>query len=247
MERADVLLVKNGLLSSRQKAILAIKAGNVEANGKIVAKPSEKFSEDTHFLLIGDGFKYVSRGGLKLEGALKTFDVKLKDKVVLDMGASTGGFTDCALQNGAKKVFAVDVGSGQLVDELKNDPRVVSMENTDIRKVPKEIFDECDYIVGDISFISITKILSAIKDMITSQTLILLIKPQFECGMELAKKFKGVIRDYNLSKKICNDTLKVLTQMGFCVEKLADSPIKGGDGNTEFVALVKRHNASAVE
>lgn len=240
MERIDVLLVKKGILPSRQKAILAIKSGNVEANGKIVSKPSEKFSDETQFSLIGDGFKYVSRGGLKLEGAITAFGVDLKDAVVLDMGASTGGFTDCALQNGAKKVFAVDVGNGQLVDELKNDPRVISMENTDIRKVSKEIFDECDYIVGDISFISITKILSAIKDNITTQTLILLIKPQFECGMELAKKYKGLIRDYNLSKKICDDTLGVLTKIGFSVEKLVESSIKGGDGNTEFVALIKK-------
>lgn len=240
MERVDVLLVKKGILPSRQKAISAIKSGGVKAGEKMVNKPSEKFPEDTVFSLIGEGFKYVSRGGLKLEGALKAFDVDLKNAVVLDMGASTGGFTDCALQNGAKKVFAVDVGSGQLVGELKNDSRVISMENTDIRKVSKEIFDECEYIVGDISFISITKILSAIKDKITTQELILLIKPQFECGMELAKKYKGLIRDYNLSKKICGDTLCVLTKMGFCVEKLADSPIKGGDGNTEFVALIRK-------
>lgn len=240
MERVDVLLVKKGFFTSRQKAILAIKSGNVQADGEVVAKPSEKFADETSFLLVGECLKYVSRGGLKLEGALKAFNFNLENKVILDMGASTGGFTDCALRSGAKKVFAVDVGSGQLVDELKNDPRVISMENTDIRTLKKEVFDECDVIVGDISFISITKILSAIKDKLTNQTMILLIKPQFECGIELAKKYKGVIRDYNLSKKICNDTLNCLMQMDFCVEKIADSPIKGGDGNTEFVALIKK-------
>lgn len=240
MERVDVLLVKKGFFTSRQKAILAIKSGNVQANGRTVTKPSEKFADETSFSLVGESLKYVSRGGLKLEGALKSFNFNLENKVILDMGASTGGFTDCALQNGAKKVFAVDVGSGQLVDELKNDPKVVSMENTDIRILQKEVFDECDVIVGDISFISITKILYAIKDKLTNQTMILLIKPQFECGIDLAKKYKGVIRDYNLSKKICNDTLNCLTQMGFCIEKIADSPIKGGDGNTEFVALIKK-------
>lgn len=240
MERVDILLVQAGLFPSRQKAIDAIKQGQVLVNGKKVLKPSEKVSANSKFEANTDLLKYVSRGGFKLEGAIRQFGLDLSGTTVLDMGSSTGGFTDCALQHGAKKVYAVDVGSGQLVDKLKNDKRVISMENTDIRDVSKEIIDDCDYIVGDISFISIVKILTSINQFIQKQTLVLLIKPQFECGVEVAKKYKGTIRDYNLSKKICNETLEKLKALGFRVYAVADSPIKGGDGNSEFVALLKK-------
>ena len=242
MERVDILLVQSGLFPSRQKAIEAIKQGQVSVNGKKVLKPSEKVSIDSKFEAKTDLLKYVSRGGFKLEGAIKQFGLDLSGATLLDMGSSTGGFTDCALQHGAKRVYAVDVGSGQLVDKLKNDERVISMENTDIRDLSKEIIEDCDYIVGDISFISIVKILTSINDHISNQKLFLLIKPQFECGVELAKKYKGTIRDYNLSKKICNETLEKLKTLGFKVYAVADSPIKGGDGNSEFVALLKKED-----
>lgn len=240
MERVDTLLVKKGLVPSRQKAISLIKEGMVFSDGKKILKPSEKFDEKTEFEVKGELLKYVSRGGFKLEGAIKEFNLDFNNKTVLDMGSSTGGFTDCALQHGAKKVYAVDVGSNQLVDKLKNDERVVSMENTDIRSLQKDIFDGCDFIVGDLSFISIVKIVEYIKDFLTNQQLVLLIKPQFECGIEIAQKYKGTIRDYNLSKKICNDTLAQIKKMGFVVKNVSDSPIKGGDGNSEFVALLEK-------
>ena len=240
MERVDTLLVKKGLVPSRQKAISLIKEGMVFSDGKKILKPSEKFDEKTEFEIKGELLKYVSRGGFKLEGAIKEFNLDFNNKTVLDMGSSTGGFTDCALQHGAKKVYAVDVGSNQLVDKLKNDERVVSMENTDIRSLKKDIFDACDFIVGDLSFISIVKIVEYIKDFLTNQQLVLLIKPQFECGIEIAQKYKGTIRDYNLSKKICNDTLAQIKKMGFVVKNVSDSPIKGGDGNSEFVALLEK-------
>ena len=240
MERVDTLLVKKGLVPSRQKAISLIKEGMVFSDGKKIVKPSEKFDEKVGFEVSGELLRYVSRGGFKLEGAIKEFELDFSDAVVLDMGSSTGGFTDCALQHGAKKVFAVDVGSGQLVEALKNDPRVVSMENTDIRDLSAEVISECDYIVGDLSFISIVKILSVIKDKTSNQKLALLIKPQFECGIDIAKKYKGTIRDYNLSKKICNETLDKIKKLGFVVKKVADSPIKGGDGNSEFVVLLEK-------
>jgi len=240
MERLDVVLVTKGLFSSRQKAINAIKAGNIMVGGRVLLKPSEKIDSNQEIKIIGEVDKYVSRGGYKLEGAITAFGLNFSGATILDMGSSTGGFTDCALKHGAKKVYAVDVGSGQLVESLRTDSRVVSMENTDIRNLSKEIIDECDYIVGDISFISIVKILSAIKDYISNQKLILLIKPQFECGIELAKKYKGLIKDYNLSKKICNETLDKLKTLGFKVHKVSDSPIKGGDGNTEFVTFITK-------
>lgn len=242
MERADILLVKSGLFPSRQKAIEGIKAGQVQVNGKLLKKPSEKFDESVVFTTTGEVLKYVSRGGFKLEKAIKQFDLDFKDKTILDMGSSTGGFTDCALQYGAKKVFAVDVGSGQLVESLKCNPNVVSMENTDIRTLGKNIFDDCDYIVGDLSFISIVRILECIKDKISTQKLALLIKPQFECGIELSKKYKGVIRDANLSKKICNDTLEKIKSLGFEIHSVTDSPIRGGDGNTEYITFITKND-----
>ena len=240
MERVDVLLVNKGLAPSRQKAISLIKEGMVFCGTKKVIKPSERFDVEADFEVRGELLKYVSRGGFKLEGAIGSFGLDFAGKTILDMGSSTGGFTDCSLQHGAKKVFAVDVGSNQLVENLKNNPKVVSMENTDIRDLKKEIFDECDFVVGDLSFISIVKIIEYIKAFLTSQQLVLLIKPQFECGIDLAKKYKGTIRDYNLSKKICNETLEKIKKMGFVVKNVADSPIKGGDGNSEFITLIEK-------
>lgn len=240
MKRADVLSVEKGIFPTRQKAIEAINSGFLTASGKVVKKPSEKFDENVEFVFNGDTLKYVSRGGFKLEGAIEKFNLNFAGKVVLDMGASTGGFTDCALQNGAKLVYAVDVGSSQLAGSLISNPKVISMEKTDIRDVDKTIFDSCDVIVGDLSFISIIKILEAIKDKITNQQIVLLIKPQFECGMDMARQFKGRITSFKLSKEICDGVLDKITKMGFVVKNLSESPIKGGDGNTEFICELKK-------
>lgn len=240
MERLDVLLVKKGMFPSRQKAIEAIKLGQVFVEETKKIKPSEKFEEEVNIKITGDNLKYVSRGGFKLEKMISEFNLNFKNAVVLDMGSSTGGFTDCALKNGAKKVFAVDVGSNQLVESLKQDKRVISLENTDIRNISEDVINECNIVVGDLSFISIVKILDAIKPYIKTQILALLIKPQFECGVELSKKYKGVIKDYNLSKKICFDVLNKIKDLGFNVHKVSDSPIKGGDGNNEFIALISK-------
>lgn len=240
MDRVDILLVKKGLLPSRQKAIEAIKSGCVKANGQLVKKPSEKYDDNVDFSVGGDVTKYVSRAGKKLEKAINEFGLDFTDKTILDMGSSTGGFTDCALQFGAKKVYAVDVGKDQLAESLKNNSKVVSMEQTDIRSLDKQIFDDCDFVVGDLSFISIIKVLECITEKITGQNLVLLIKPQFECGVEMSRKYKGVIRDYNLSKKICNYTIAQIKKLGYNLIDVADSPIKGGDGNSEFIILVKK-------
>lgn len=244
MERADILLVKNGIFPSRQKAIEGIKSGGVNANGKKILKPSEKFDESTVFEYTGEVLKYVSRGGFKLEKAINTFKLDFEDKKILDMGSSTGGFTDCAIQYGAKKVYAVDVGTDQLVETLKRNPKVVSMENTDIRSLAKNVFDDCDFIVGDLSFISVVKILVSIKENITNQKLILLIKPQFEMGVDLSRKYKGVIRDQSLSQKICDETLNKIKNLGFVVHSVTKSPIKGGDGNTEFITLITKNDGN---
>lgn len=240
MERVDVLLYNKGLFPSRQKALEAIKNGFVSVDGRVIKKASEKLNADANITIIGDTLKYVSRGGFKLERAIKQFGLNLIGATVLDMGSSTGGFTDCALQNGAKKVYSVDIGSCQLATQLQGDGRVVSMENTDVRNLPRDIFDECQFIVADISFVSIAKILLDIKENVSNQTLVILIKPQFECGVQMAKKTRGIIKDYNTSKQICDSTLEKIKAYGFDVIQVADSPIKGGDGNSEFIAMIKK-------
>ena len=236
-KRIDVLLTEKGFFSSRSKAVMAIKDSCIMAGEKIVQKPNETYEDDVEIKIVSAPLRYVSRGGLKLEKAINVFNIDFTDKVVLDLGASTGGFTDCALQHGAKKVFAVDIGSGQLVESLRKDTRVVNLENTDAKNLDKKIFDECDYIVADISFVSIAKIIASIADKVTKQKLMLLVKPQFECGISLAKKHKGIIRDKSLSKEIADKTIKGIEGLGFTLLGLDESPIKGGDGNTEFITL----------
>ena len=236
-KRIDILLTERGLFSSRSKAVMAIKNGSIKVNGAIVIKPGELHEESSDIQIVGETLKYVSRGGLKLEKAIEVFELDLSGKVVLDLGASTGGFSDCALQNDAGKVYAVDIGTSQLDEKLKKDTRVINLEKTDAKCLGKDIFDSCDIIVADISFVSIVKIIEGIIDKITNQKLMLLIKPQFECGLELAKKHKGIIRDERLSKEIAERTIKSLEQLGLKLLGKEESPIKGGDGNTEYITL----------
>ncbi len=235
-KRIDVLLTEKGFFTSRSKAVMAIKNGSIKVNGAIVLKAGEMFDELSDIKVVGETLKYVSRGGLKLAKAIEVFNIDFKDKVVLDLGASTGGFTDCALQNGARQVYAVDVGSNQLVESLRNDKRVVNLEQTDAKTLKLDIFNKCEYIVADISFVSIVKIVESIFDKITTQKLMLLVKPQFECGIEIAKKYKGVIRDEKLSKEIADKTIKGLEKLGLKLIGVAPSPIRGGDGNAEYIS-----------
>ena len=241
-KRIDLLLTEKGLFSTRSKAVMAINNGSIEVNGAIVLKAGEKFDESSDIQIVGETLKYVSRGGLKLEKAINVFNLDLNGKVVLDLGASTGGFTDCALQKGATKVFSVDIGSNQLVESLKNDKRVVNLEKTDAKSLNIDIFNQCDFIVADISFVSIVKIIEGIIDKISNQKLMLLIKPQFECGIEIAKKYKGVIRDECLSKEIADKTIKDLEKLGLRLLGIETSPIKGGDGNTEYITYLVKTN-----
>lgn len=242
MDRLDICLVKKGLVPSRSKALELIKNKKVKVNGVVVEKPSTPFKDDAVVEIDDKLLKYVSRGGFKLEKAINEFSLDFNGKVVLDMGSSTGGFTDCALQHGAKKVYAVDVGSNQLAPVLLKDNRVESKENTDVRNLPKEIFDKCDIIVADISFVSETIILGAIVDKITTQDLIILIKPQFECGISIAKKNKGIIKDYKESKQIADSAIEKIKKLGYKVINVTDSPITGGDGNHEFIVWLKKGN-----
>ena len=202
-ERLDILLVEKGIFTSRERAKTSIMAGKIFVDGQRVDKAGEKVSIDAEIIFKGQEIPYVSRGGLKLEKAIKEFGVYLKDKVCMDIGASTGGFTDCMLQNDAKKVFSVDVGYGQFAWKLRTDPRVVCMERTNIRYVtPEDIGEKIDFASIDVSFISLKKIMPATLSLLSDiGEVVALIKPQFEAGKEKVGK-KGVVRDINVHKEV---------------------------------------------
>lgn len=234
-KRLDQLLVERGLIKSRTKAAAAIKDSAVLVDGCVITKPAEQVTENAEITLVKNVCPYVSRGGLKLEGAIKAFNINFAGKTVLDLGSSTGGFTDCAIKHGAKKVIAVDVGSGQLDESLRADARVVCRENTDIRALDEKTIKAADIIVADISFVSLAKVLGGVINAAENQEFVLLIKPQFEAEPTLIKKHKGVIKDRLLSEKIAKQAAERLVGLGLCLLGFLESPIKGGDGNTEYI------------
>ena len=230
--RLDLFLVEKGYFKTRSRAQEEIKERHVLVNGKSL-KASYDASEEDKIEIINP-IPYVSRGGLKLEKAIKVFNLDFKDKVILDIGASTGGFSDCALQHGAKKVYAVDVGTNQLDLKLKENPRVISMEKTNI--LDTDIKEKIDYLVMDVSFVSILHLVDAIKKYLNdSNKLVCLIKPQFEAG-QMVKK--GVIRDKNLHLDILNEVKTGLSSNNIYISQIDVSPIKGGSGNIEFISLL---------
>lgn len=237
-ERVDVLLVQQGLCETREKAKRHVMAGLVCDEKNIrYDKPGEKISVETVLRLKGQVLKYVSRGGLKLEKAMKSFGVDFTDKILLDIGSSTGGFTDVALQNGAKMSYALDVGSNQLAWKLRQDERVEVMEKTNFRYSKLEDFTKGQPTIAtiDVSFISLKLILPVLKEIIApTGEVIALIKPQFEAGREQVGK-KGVIRDKKVHLTVLKDVLSFIQEFGFNVEALDYSPITGGDGNIEFL------------
>lgn len=236
-ERLDVLLVQQGLFTSREKAKAAIMEGIVFASGQRADKPGMDFPETTVFELKGKTLPYVSRGGLKLEKALKVFPIDFSQCVLADMGASTGGFTDCALQNGAQRVYAIDVGYGQLDWKLRTDPRVVSMERVNARYLTaKELPEKMDWVVSDLAFISVTKVFSAMKAILKDEGQVLsLIKPQFEAGREHVGK-KGVVRDPEIHGQVLFQVLGAAETQGFTIRGMDYSPIRGPEGNIEYLA-----------
>lgn len=242
-ERLDVLLVKRKLAESREKAKAVIMAGNVFVDGQREDKAGSTFPEDVSIEVRGHVLPYVSRGGLKLEKALKNFDVNVRDKVCTDVGSSTGGFTDCMLQNGAKKVFAIDVGRGQLDWKLRNDERVVCMEKTNIRYVtPEDIGEPVAFSSIDVSFISLTKVLIPIRDyLIPNGEIVALIKPQFEAGREKVGK-KGVVREKSTHLEVIRKVMDYAMAIGFDLCALDFSPIKGPEGNIEYLIHLKKSN-----
>lgn len=239
-ERADALLVSRGLCDSREQAKRLILAGEVMAGTTVVAKPSTKLSDDAE-LTVKERPKFVGRGGLKMEGALDRFDIDPTGMTCLDVGASTGGFTDCLLQRGAVKVHAVDVGTNQLVWKLRNDPRVVVKEKFNARHMtPDDIGDSIDLAVTDVSFISLTKILPPMFDTLkVNGQIICLIKPQFELNREDISK-GGIVRDPALHQRAVNKIHQFVTdELGHTWIDCIDSPITGTDGNREFLAWLR--------
>ena len=235
--RLDVLVTERGLCESRQKAQATIMSGIVFVDGKRVDKAGTMVSNDSNIEIRGTTLKYVSRGGLKLEKAMQTFPLHLEGKVCADIGASTGGFTDCMLQNGAKKVYAVDVGYGQLDWKLRNDERVVCMERTNARYLThEEIPEELDFASIDVSFISLKLIFPALYGLLREGgEIACLIKPQFEAGREKVGK-KGVVRDPATHREVLEQFIALAHEQGFCILGLTFSPVKGPEGNIEFLA-----------
>ncbi len=240
-ERLDLLLVSRGLAPSREKAKAMIMEGKVFVNNEREDKAGSMFAEDCLIELHGETLKYVSRGGLKLEKAMMQFDVSVEGCVCMDIGASTGGFTDCMLQNGAKKVFAVDVGYGQFAWKLRQDARVVCMEKTNIRYVTHEDIGEIlDFASVDVSFISLTKVLEPARALLREHgQMVCLIKPQFEAGREKVGK-KGVVRDKSVHKEVIGKILIFALEHGFSVHNLSYSPIKGPEGNIEYLIHLEK-------
>ena len=235
-DRLDVLLVKRGLAESREKAKAVIMSGIVYVDGQKEDKAGQTFADTANIEVRGSTLKYVSRGGLKLEKAMECFDVSVKDKVCMDIGASSGGFTDCMLQNGAKKVYAVDVGYGQLAWKLRNDTRVVVMEKTNIRYVkPEDIGESIDFASIDVSFISLSKVLPAAYNLLGERgEIVALIKPQFEAGREKVGK-KGVVREKSTHIEVIQNCFAYAKENGFFVRELEFSPVKGPEGNIEYL------------
>ena len=247
-ERLDVLLVKRGLAESREKAKAIIMSGNVFVGNNREDKAGSTFDEKVEITVKGSTLKYVSRGGLKLEKAIEQYDVSVKDKICMDVGSSTGGFTDCMLQNGAVKVYAVDVGTNQLAWKLRQDERVVSMEKTNIRYLTRDqIEDDIAFASIDVSFISLTKVLEPVKDLLTTEgEIVCLIKPQFEAGREKVGK-KGVVREKSVHIEVIESVMVFAKNIGFEVLNLDFSPIKGPEGNIEYLMHIKKINSETKE
>ena len=241
-ERLDVLLVNGGFAPSREKAKVIIMSGKVFVNGQREDKAGSTFDPEKITIEVkGATLKYVSRGGLKLEKALQNFPLSVDGKICMDIGASTGGFTDCMLQNGAKKVYSVDVGHGQLDWKLRNDERVVCMEKTNFRYMqPQDIDDVLDFASVDVSFISLTKILLPARRLLSDKgEMVCLIKPQFEAGRDKVGK-KGVVRDKKVHEEVIRKILVFAQIAGFSVLDLSFSPIKGPEGNIEYLIYIRK-------
>ncbi|MHB1420907.1 MAG: TlyA family RNA methyltransferase [Bacillota bacterium] len=238
-ERLDIMLVGKGFFPSRERAKASIMAGLVLVDGEKVDKAGTLVPEESVIRILGDPLPYVSRGGLKLEKAIKEFNLDLRERVMLDVGASTGGFTHCALEHGARRVFAIDVGYGQLAWKLREDPRVVSLERTNIRYLELDkLGEQADLATVDVSFISLHKVLPAILPLLREpREIVALVKPQFEAGKDKVGK-KGLIKDPAVHREVLTGLVHFIDSLGLWIRGLTFSPVKGPEGNIEYLAWI---------
>lgn len=241
-ERIDILLVEKGLAESREKAKRLIMAGIVYIDNEKIDKSGTKVDIESEIVVKGNPLPYVSRGGLKLEKALNEFPITVEDKVALDIGASTGGFSDCMLQNGAKKIYAIDVGYGQLDWKVRSNDKVVPMDRTNIRYVTQKDIDELAQFVSiDVSFISLKLVLPVVKELTEENVdIVALIKPQFEAGRDKVGK-KGVIKDKKVHKEVIREIYEFCKKIGLNIVGLTFSPVKGAEGNREYLAHITKN------
>lgn len=241
MRRIDIELVARNLFNTRSKAQFAISSGNVYCNGKKILKNSYLVNDSDELTIHGNLLPYVSKGGLKLEKALKKFSINLEGKKMIDIGASTGGFSDCALQNGIEKIIAIDVGTMQFTQELLKSKKIILMENVDFRDINSSILSECSIATIDVSFISVNKLTKKLSELNNLNEIILLIKPQFECGIEMAKKYSGVILNKEVHIKVIEKIVETFNSINYGLLNLTYSPIRGGSGNIEYLSYFKKN------
>ena len=239
MKRLDNELLERGFFKTKSKAQQAIKSGIIYCNKKQITKCGYEVSELTNIEIKGEILKYVSRGGLKLEKALETWNIDLHGKIMIDIGSSTGGFSDCAIQNGIDRIYAIDVGTDQFDKDLAQNPKINLFEQTDFRAMDENILKNANIITIDVSF---TKLVSKISKISNVEEIVCLIKPQFECGKEIADKFKGIILDKQVHNDVIEKIIKVFDEIEFKNIGVTTSPIKGGDGNVEYLAYFKKND-----
>ena len=246
MTRIDIELVKRGIFETRNKAQNEIKNKIVYCNNVCITKPAFDVTDTDIIEIKGEKLKYVSGGGLKLEKAIKEFNIDLKDKILIDIGSSTGGFSDCALQNGIKKVYAIDVGTDQFDKTLRLNNKINLYENTDFRNIDNNIINDANIASIDVSFISVTKLTNKLKELTNLKEIICLIKPQFECGKEISDKYKGVPLNKEVHKSVIENVIKSFKDNNYYINSLTSSPIKGGNGNIEYLAYFKRDKERSI-
>lgn len=246
MTRIDIELVKRGIFETRNKAQNEIKNKIVYCNNVCITKPAFDVTDTDIIEIKGEKLKYVSRGGLKLEKAIKEFNINLNDKILIDIGSSTGGFSDCAIQNGIKKVYAIDVGTNQFDKNLRQNNKINLYENTDFRNIDNNIINDANIASIDVSFISVTKLTNKLKELTNLKEVICLIKPQFECGKEISDKYKGVPLNKEVHKSVIENVIKSFKDNNYYINSLTSSPIKGGNGNIEYLAYFKRDKERSI-
>ncbi len=246
-ERIDIILVKKKYFETRQKAKYEIEKGNVYVDGKQIKKASKIINDVSNIEIKGETLKYVSRGGLKLEKAINKFEIALKDRICADIGASTGGFTDCMLQNGAKKVYSIDVGHGQLAEQLLNNKKIINLEGTNVKDLESNSIEKLDFISSDVSFISEIQVLPKIYEMLKIKgKAVILIKPQFEAGKNHLNK-NGVVKDIKVHQKVIQNIVIFANKLGFKIINLTYSPIKGPAGNIEYLLYIEKNENNLLD